>query len=221
MRRRTNLRALDRHARKKLSRFGRRVKLLGFGRDDKGRSLDLHQRETELALVVINIQSYWSNWSRAFYLSAALGAVSASGSALSSTLGLVSEHDALTVAIKGSLHPTRSTPMQWPSSSEPLWYSPAALSRSISHARINSAGALAIFLNSAPLGLSHLRVMRNYYAHRSEFLRREALAIGPTYLVGRARRPSEILLFVEPTRTVCVLERWILQIQRLASALCV
>jgi hypothetical protein len=79
---------------------------------------------------------------------------------------------------------------------------------------------LGILLNSAPLGLTHLRTVRNYYAHRSEPLRREAVALGPTYLVGRARKPAEILLFVEPTRTVSVLERWILDIQRLASLLC-
>lgn len=75
-------------------------------------------------------------------------------------------------------------------------------------------------LNSAPLGLSHLRTVRNYYAHRSEPLKRDALALGPTYLVGRAQKPSDILLFVEPTRSISVLERWILDVRRLVSALC-
>jgi hypothetical protein len=220
MRRCSDLRALDRHAHAKLSRFQRRARLLRMGYDDAARSLDLHQLETEIGGLVINLQTYWSNWCRAFYLSGALGTVSASGGALSSGLGLSSEHDALTVAITGSLSPSKPPPPIWPSRSEPLWYSPATLSSIISNAQLSSATILVTYLNSAPVGLSHLRTVRNYYAHRCDPLRREALALGPTYLVGRAKKPSEILLFVEPARSLSVLERWILDIERLASALC-
>jgi hypothetical protein len=220
MRRRSKLQDLDRHAQVKFSRFERRVGLLRLGRDNAARPLDLHQLETELGTIVINMQSYWSNWCRAFYLSTALGTVSASGGALSSALGLTSEQDALTVAITGSLSPSRPPPSVWPSYREPRWHSPAELSQVISNARVNNGATLGIYLNSAPLGLSHLRIVRNYYAHRSESLKRDALALGPTYLVGRAQKLSDILLFVEPARSISVLERWLLDIRRLASALC-
>jgi hypothetical protein len=220
MRRRSKLQDLDRHAGIKLSRFERRVGLLRLGHDDAARPLDLHQIETELGTIVINIQSYWSNWCRAFYLSTAIGTVSVSGGTLSSALGLTSERDALTVAITGSLSPPTPPPSVWPSYREPRWHLPAALSQVISNARVINAATLGIYLNSAPLGLSHLRTVRNYYAHRSEPLKRDALALGPTYLVGRAQKPAEILLFVEPTRSISVLERWLLDIRRLASALC-
>lgn len=220
MRHRSHLRALYRHVDAKLSRFERRVLLLRLGRDDGGRPLDLHQLETELAAVVLNIQSYWSNWSRAYYLSTALGTMSISGAFFFSALELVSEHDALTVAITGRLRPQKPPPSVWPSSKEPQWFSPSDLSRAISDARVNTATTLGNYLNSAPIGLSHLRIVRNYYAHRNEPLWRNAVALGPSYLVGRARRPSDVLLFVEPTRTISVLERWILDIRRLASALC-
>jgi hypothetical protein len=209
------LRALDRHARTKLARFQRRARLLRTGHDDAGRMLDLHQLETELGGLVINLQTYWSNWCRAFYLSGALGTVSASGAALSSVLGLTSEHDALTVAITGSLSPSRPPPPDWPSNKEPFWHSPATLTQVVSKARFSSAATLGTYLASAPSGLEHLRTVRNYYAHRCEPLRRAALALGPTYLVGSAKKPSDILLFVEPGRSVTVLERWILDIGRL------
>ena len=77
-----------------------------------------------------------------------------------------------------------------------------------------------MFLNATSDVLFKLRTFRNYYAHRSEPLRNDALSIGPSYLIGNARNPSEILLFVEPMHTVSVLERWILEIGRLAGALC-
>jgi hypothetical protein len=131
MRRCSDLRALDRHARAKLGRFQRRARLLRTGHDDASRTLDLHQLETELGGLVINLQTYWSNWSRAFYLSGALGTVSVSGAPLSSALGLTSEHDALTAAITGSLSPARTPPAAWPSNKEPFWHSPVTLAGAI------------------------------------------------------------------------------------------
>ena len=220
MRRRTYLKDLDRHAQKKLFRFGRRVRLLRLGHDDGARALDVHQREIEVSALVVNLLSFWSNWSRAFYLSGALGAVSASGASVSSTLNIASEHDALTVAITGRLTPSRPPPSVWPSSREPRWHLPDRLLQAVADVRLTTAATLAIYLSSAPQSLNHLRIMRNYFSHRNEQLMREAIALGPTYLVGRATKPSEILLFVEPGRTVSVLERWILDVARLTSALC-
>jgi hypothetical protein len=220
MRRRSRLRDLDGHARTKLARFERRIRLLRLGQDDLSRSLDPHQLETEVSGLVINLLSYWGNWCRAFYLSGALGATSMTGILLSSALNIRSEHDAMTVAIKGTLTPSTPPPPSWPSYQEPQWHLPHRLLQAISNARLNATPTLALYLNSAPRGLHHLRIMRNYYAHRSEQLNRDAIALGPTYLVGRARRPSDILLFVEPRRSISVLERWILDIRRLTAALC-
>jgi hypothetical protein len=213
-----NLRQLDRHARSKLLRFERRARLLRAKLDDAGRLLDEHQLEAELSYLVINLQSYWSNWSRAFYLSGALGTISVSGVTVSSALGLTSERDAMTVAIRGTLIP--SPPPVWPSHKEPKWFDASALSQAITSARTNTAGPTTVILNSAPLGLAHLRIVRNYCSHRSAPLKQDALALGPTYLVGRPRKLSDILLFVEPARSVSVIERWILDLGRLARALC-
>jgi hypothetical protein len=220
VRRRSYLKDLDRHAQKKLFRFGRRVRLLRLGHDDGTRLLDAHQREIEMSALIVNLLSFWSNWCRAFYLSSALGAVSASGAPVSSGLRITSEHDALTVAITGGLTPSKPPPSVWPSRREPTWYAPDRLLQAIVDVRLTSATALGVYLRSAPQSLNHLRIMRNYYAHRSEQLVREAIALGPSYLVGGVTKPSEILLFVEPGRTISVLERWILDLGRLTTALC-
>jgi hypothetical protein len=216
----SSLKHLDRHAHTKLSRLERRARLLRFQRDDKGNILDIHQIETEVGSLIINTQSYWSNWCRAFYLSGALGGVTISGTVISNGLGITSEHDALTVAITRSLTPSKPPPPSWSAYQEPRWFAPDVLSRILNDAQLSIAILASTFLNSGSQALSHLRIFRNYYAHRSEPLKQEALSLGPTYLVGRPRKPSEILLFVEPRHTVSVLERLVLDMGRLAGALC-
>jgi hypothetical protein len=180
MRRVSNLKHLDRHARTKISKFERRARLLRSQRDDMGSALDTHQLETEVGSLVINVQSYWSNWCRAFYLSGALGGVTVSGTVISSGLGITSEHDALTIAITRSLTPSRPPPPSWPTYQEPRWFAPDVLSRILNDAQLSIAILAGTFLNSGSQALSHLRIFRNYYAHRSETLKQEALSLGPT-----------------------------------------
>ena len=205
---------------RKLNRFERRTGLLRRGLDDQSRSLDQHQLEAEIGNLVINLQSYWSNWCRAYYLSTALGVTSTGGTLVSSALGIATEHQAITVAITGSLTPPRAPPAIWPSYREPKWFAPDDLSRVLTDAQVSVAAPATSFLGAMRISLDHLRTMRNYYAHRSEELRGSALALGPTYLVGAPRKASEILLHVEPNRTVSVLERWVLDLKRLQAALC-
>jgi hypothetical protein len=218
MRRVANLTKLELHAGRKLSRLQRRAELLRSGRDDATRLLDEHQIETELCGLTINLQGYWSNWCRAFYMSSTLGTVSRSGVRVVSRHPVTTEHDALTVAIKSKL--ISPSPSPWENHREPKWFSPSDLARVIQYSEITNHPSYVMILNSAPVGLAHLRTMRNYFAHRGESLKRKALGLGPAYLVGHARKPSEILMFVEPTRSVSVLERWILDVRRLSRALC-
>jgi hypothetical protein len=135
-------------------------------------------------------------------------------------LPLAGEHDALTVAIKGTLTPPKAPPPKWSSSQEPKWFSPRDLAKIVTKAQITNHVALATYLMSAPVGLDHLRTARNCYAHRSLELRIQVLALGPSYLIGGARHPWQVLLHTPPGRTVTVLERWLLDIRRLSSALC-
>jgi len=216
MRRVVRLRRLEAFANAKLVRVQRRARLLIQALDDQGRLLDVHQREVELSALTINMQSFWSNWSRAFYFSSVLGTLSNSGTPIYNTAGIKNEHDALTVAIKGKL--VQSPP--WNSNQEPKWFDPAVLARNLGFASVNVSANLTPMLVGAPRSFQDLRTARNYFAHRSADLRREALAIGPTYLMGSARRPSDILLFVEPKHTLSVIERWALDFRQLASALC-
>lgn len=219
MRRVYDLDYLERHSRRKLFRFDRRVLLIQTRLDDVSRSLDHHQAEMEMAQLVINLQSYWSNWCRAFYFSTALGAVSRSGVQLISSIPLATEHDALTVAINGRINSSSPSLPPWPSYREPKWFSPKDLVRVFGNAKITNGQNASNVLNSVPLGIDHLRTMRNYFAHRSEDLKSKALDLGPYYLLGSARKPSEILDYVEPGRSLSVARRWILDLQRVCTAL--
>lgn len=215
----TSLAVLQRHASVKFSRFNRRIQLLKINIDDNGRQLNDHQKEAEAGHLVINIQTYWSNWSRAFYISGCLGATTVTGGRLSSTIAILNPHHAITVAIRGTL-PTPQTPSSWPSQKEPKWHLPNELASVITRAQLNNAPILTAYLHSAPNSISHLRSIRNYYAHRCELLKRDALSIGPQYLIGRASRPSDILFHIEQGRSVTVIERWITDLTIMSAALC-
>lgn len=217
MRRVSRLRRLELHAATKFARLRRRIGLLRLAENDAGIRLDEHQVQVELSQQVINLQSYWSNWCRAYFMSGTLGTLSVTGTTVASALNLASEQDALLIAKHGRIHPNAAPVQHY---QEPKWFDPNVLSNAVQSAQWNTAVLTNQLLNSAPPGLAHLRAFRNYYAHRSEHLRSDALAIGPSYLVGLARRPSEILLFVEPGRSVTVIERWILDLGRFTGALC-
>ena len=218
-----NVAALDilsNHARHKFRRIDRRAAALRQRLTTEGKNLNEHEFETETSSLVINIQSYWSNWCRSFYVSSCLGATSATGVNISSGLGPLSEHQALTVAIKGTLTPAKAPPAVWSSAQEPKWFSPTDLSSALGKALITNEATISGFLISQDQVLSHLRTTRNYYAHRSEHLKADALSLGPSYLVGLPAKPSDILHFVEPGRSVSVLQRWIIALDQLAGAVC-
>jgi hypothetical protein len=208
---------LERHSRQRLYRFDRRARLIRAGLSDDARPLDVHQLETEMALLMVHLQAYWSNWCRAFYLSVSVGTLSRSGINLISAIPLPTERDAMTVAIKGKLIP--NPPARWQSHQEPKWFSPADLVRVLQAANVTNCQNAIVILNSIPRGIDHLRTMRNYFAHRSEEMKARALTVGPFYLIGSAQKPSEILNFVEPGRSLSVAQRFISDMQRVCTAL--
>src|SRR4051812_25297178 len=112
------LSALERTAHKKLDVLRRRVARLFQGLDGNSRALSHHLTETGLSYTAINLQTFWSNWCRAHYLSCALGTVSVGGSAITSNFGFTSSSDAMAKAIH-IVRGGKSPPHTWHSYQEP------------------------------------------------------------------------------------------------------
>ena len=187
MRRASQLKSLDRHAAKKFSRFERRARLLRFTRDDGGNILDVHQVEAELGSLVINIQSSLVELVPSFLPFRRFRDRHCGGQCSHRVHSAVrSEHDALTIAITRRLNPPNLPPPIWPSYQEPKWFAPDVFSRILNDAQLNVATFATMLLNSGTQGLSHLRTFRNYYGHRSESLKQEALLFG-SHLFGWPR----------------------------------
>lgn len=218
MRRVQKLQSLDIRAQRRFAAFERRAFMLRSLLSDSGNPIDRHQVEAEITHLVINMQTFWSNWCRSLYLSSCFGARTTSGNLAISALPLVSDDDAITVAIKGALVPVPVLP--WPSWNEPHWFSPSDLATIVGRAQLSNGASLVTVLNSMPPTIQHLRISRNYLAHRNIALKQIALSIGPSYLIGSAKQVSEILLFVEPGRSISVIERWTYDLRRAARALC-
>jgi len=214
-----NLGRLDRLARRKLGILGRRAGRLVTGFDGAGLTLSAHLREAELSLLTIGLQSFWSNWCRAYYLSCAVGTRTTRGNVVSNSAGITSFNEAMAMAIqitRGSKVP----PNAWRPHEEPKWFDPNVLLLIAKGAALTNEPHIAAILGTIPLTFSHLRTMRNYFAHRGEDLRRDALSISPFYLYGRPDNPSNILVHIETGRTRCVVERWTIDLERIARALC-
>jgi hypothetical protein len=218
VRRVQKLLSLDIRAQSRFAAFERRALMLRNSVNDSGNPIDRHQVEAEITHLVINMQTYWGNWCRSLFLSSCFGAHTTGGNIAISALPLVSDDDAITVAVKGALVPAPVLP--WPSWKEPAWFSPSDLARIVGYAQLSNRASLVTVLNSMPPAIQHLRVSRNYLAHRNIALKQNALSIGPTYLIGSANSISEILLFVEPGRSISVIERWTYDLRRAARALC-
>jgi hypothetical protein len=174
------------------------------------------------ARLCIELQSYWSNWSRAYYLSCAVGCRSIAGNPISSASGQpLTEFQALALAVRffrGNANPLPNG--LFPGHLEPKWFDPNVLINVANAARLTNFAAIqSAFTNGADV-FADLRQMRNYFAHRCEQLHTEALQLAPKYLVGNPKHPAEIIWHVGSSNLVSVIEGWVSHVRQVALFLC-
>jgi hypothetical protein len=133
----------------------------------------------------------------------------------------MSESQALHAAVKHFRpHAQPTAAGGFRSDQEPKWFDPDTLITLAAAVPLSNASAIQGAFTTSRWAFAHLRVMRNYMGHRSEALNRDALRLGPTYLAGNPKRPSDIVWHVEAAHVVSVVERWSIQIRQVAVYLC-
>jgi hypothetical protein len=174
------------------------------------------------ARMCIDVQSYWSNWSRAYYLSCAVGCRSIAGNRISSALGQpLNENQALAIAVR--YYRRNASPLPnglFPGHFEPKWFDPTVLISVANAAGLSNLATIqSAFTNRADV-FADLRQMRNYFAHRCEQLHAESLQLAPKYLVGNPKQPAEIIWHVGASSVISVIEGWVSHIRQVALFLC-
>ena len=152
------------------------------------------QRESGTAYSVLELHSLWYSFSRALFLSAALGARDGTGNRVQVT-AIPRPHtveEALTPAIR--LRPTyrtKSPPWNW--RDEPRWSDPNELLKSLRAIGASNENRVSAGLSTATTVFAGLGPFRNFVAHRNADTNKRLEPVTRAYLIP-SMRPTEALL---------------------------
>jgi len=184
-------------------------------------SVRIHPRSISVSFVVIELQSTWSNFVRAYYLSCAYGTRSASGVRIRLAVGRVAnEDDAMGLAVKyrnPEARPNRDG--KWSRRDEPKWYAGSMVSflrrQGISNLeKVESAYSLP------GNTLVDLIVVRNYFAHRSWQTEAAAQGVARSHGVPGSLSPVDILMSKPHGASRPLVAEWIRTIRTTSEMLC-
>ncbi len=229
MRRATRLYQLRRTAEQRITRFRRLVVVLR-------RSIDQSERIRLASFIAINLQTLWSNFCRAHYLSCMIESRTTSGWTIRVGTPGLSEFDAIGAAIVacGRTPTPAVTGGRWHSKDEPKWHIPATLlliySKQKVILRVVPGGPHGmppdpLASAKAAIGkyqdvLNALRAFRNYFAHRSEGTRWEAGQWAARHGVSALLPPVDALLTPPTGKSRPLLDSWLDDLGNLVEELC-
>ena len=175
-------------------------------------------RDMLVGYVAIEALNAWALFSRSFYLSCAIGAMTEKRKPVSIT---VPNADHLGLAItqyKKSAKP-RATG-EWHRRDEPAWHDPNVLMTVCRNLGCSIQTHIEAAFSLQQNVFNDLPVYRNFFAHRNEKTSEAAQNIAPRYALPTYLSPSELLLAVSPGASASVMLEWISEINVTAEFLC-
>ena len=179
--------------------------------------MDEH-RDIVVAYVAIEALNAWALFSRSFYLSCALGAITERRKAV--TLTAVTA-DPLGAAITCCNNRARPNAVgMWHRRDEPTWHDPNVLMKVCGNVgcSIQSQIGQAFSLNQNVF--NDLPVFRNFFAHRNGQTSQAARNMASRYTLSSKLSPTDFLLAVSPGATDPVMIEWLAEINITAAFLC-
>lgn len=171
-----------------------------------------------VAYVAIEAVNSWASFSRAFYISTALGAYTANGTRVTVTApGLKSSKDALLLAtktIKKGFKGTKVTQQD-----EPAWYKVNNLIHLIQHLGASNFSAVVTAFGYNTKVFQCLPTLRNFFAHRNAHTCAECAIVAASIPVPPFGRPADVLVHRDYARPMNVLSEWILDMTNVADQL--
>jgi len=207
---------LWRSTRKHYARLRAEVLSLTVGRPEA--------RTQRVPLLAIDGINYFANFTRAFYLSGALGCRSRNGKQISSGHPSVrSLRDAMTVAIQASArNNARWLPLTGPIERrlEPPWHDPNVLIKSAEAAKLSNYNDVLSAFSPFPKCIPDWACVRNFFAHRNADTYAAAMTVLAQNGLMSGRRISDLLLQPALGAARPLLWEWCAEIELRCEYLC-
>ncbi len=168
---------------------------------------DEQRRFQLLSFAITNIQSVWTEYCRAIYLSSVGGARTASGSrAFSPT---VAYSDAIDVAVRNVSNPKTQKPLgyKWDRREEPPWHDPIVFAKCLEAAKCTNYKSVLAGISVGTDSLRHLPISRNYFCHVGENTHNKVVKLARNYSVN-AISPVDLLVSRAPKRPTAIAFDW-------------
>ena len=209
MRRCKRLRRLRKTLSRRLTRLERRIRAVAGSAG--------HDRDMVVAHVAIEALNAWALFSRSYYLSCTLGAVTGRKQCVTTT----PTADPLGAAITciNSWAQPRAHGV-WHRRDEPAWHDPNVLMRVCGNVNCSIHVQIVQAFSLSQNVFRDLPVFRNFFAHRSGDTSQAARNIAARYILPSHLSPAEILLSVSPGMTEPVIVDWLSEMIITAEFLC-
>ena len=169
------------------------------------------------AYVTIEALNAWALFSRSFYLSCALGAVTERKRPVTTTPTV----DPLGAAITCINSRARPNALGvWHRRDEPAWHDPNVLMQVCGNVGCSIQAQIGQAFSLGQNVFNDLPVFRNFFAHRNGQTSQAARNIAPRYMLPSHLSPTELLLSVSPGATETVIVDWLSEMVITAEFLC-
>jgi hypothetical protein len=174
-------------------------------------------RDIVVAYVAIEALNAWALFSRSFYLSCTLGALT-ERKKLVTTTPTTDPLGAAITCINSRARP--SAHGVWHRRDEPAWHDPNVLMRVCGNVGCSIQVQIGQAFSLSQNVFKDLPVFRNFFAHRNGDTSRAAQNIAPRYTLPSHLSPTELLLSVSPGATEAVIVDWLSEMVITAEFLC-
>jgi hypothetical protein len=174
-------------------------------------------RDVMVAYAAIEALNAWALFSRSFYLSCALGALTERKKFVTTT----PTADPLGAAI--TCINSRARPNAqgvWHRRDEPAWHDPNVLMRVCGNVGCSIQVQIGQAFSLSQNVFNDLPVLRNFFAHRNGQTSQAAKNIAPRYTLPTSLSPTELLLSVSPGATELLILEWLTEMLITADFLC-
>lgn len=208
MRRCKRLRRLRGTLNRRLARLQRRIQAVAGGHRD---------RDVVVAYVAIEALNAWTLFSRSFYMSCALGALTERKRPVTTT-ATADPLGAAIVCINSRARPNALG--AWHRRDEPPWHDPNVLMRVCNNLGCSIQVEIGRAFSLSQNVFNDLPVFRNFFAHRNGDTSQAARNIAPRYTLPTHLSPTELLLSVSPGSTETLILEWLTEMMITAEFLC-
>jgi hypothetical protein len=174
-----------------------------------------------MTYLVLELQSTWANFVRAYYISAMLSAKTKAAHRIATNQVIASVDQAIGLAVR-LWHPTAvpDASGRWHRRDEPTWHDPNILFRLAATYAFSHSADIQAALSMQSRAFIDLPVVRNFFGHRNQATRDAALAVGLQYGISGLKSPSQLLASRPLGRPQSLILDWIDDITATVQLLC-